>query len=44
LGFLQKPGVETKAAKDVVTFVSQPQRGGFRRGNTNAAAGTAPAL
>lgn len=24
LGFLQKPGVETKAAKDVATFVSQP--------------------
>ncbi len=43
LGFLQKPGVETKAAKEVATFVSQPQRGGFRRGGTNAAAGTAPA-
>ena len=26
LGFLQKPGVETKAAKDTATFVSQPQR------------------
>ncbi len=24
LGFLQKPGVETKAAKDVATFLSQP--------------------
>ena len=24
LGFLQKPGVETKAAKDVATLVSQP--------------------
>ncbi|HYP08191.1 MAG TPA: alpha/beta hydrolase [Bryobacteraceae bacterium] len=24
LGFLQKPGIETKAAKDVATFVSQP--------------------
>jgi acetyl esterase/lipase len=24
LGFLQKPGVETKAAKDVATFVNQP--------------------
>jgi acetyl esterase/lipase len=24
LGFLQKPGVETKAARDVATFVSQP--------------------
>jgi endo-1,4-beta-xylanase len=27
LGFLQKPGVETQAAKDVATFVSQPPRG-----------------
>jgi acetyl esterase/lipase len=27
LGFLQKPGVATKAAKDVATFVSQPPRG-----------------
>jgi endo-1,4-beta-xylanase len=26
LGFLQKPGVETKAAKDVATFVKQPTR------------------
>jgi len=26
LGFLQKPGVETKAAKDIATFVSQPVR------------------
>jgi len=26
LGFLQKPGVETKAAKDVATFVNQPAR------------------
>ena len=39
LGFLQKPGVETKAAKDIVAFVSQPQRGGRRdssNGTTNA--------
>src|SRR5713101_5085445 len=28
LGFLQKPGVETKAAKDTAAFVSQPVRGG----------------
>jgi endo-1,4-beta-xylanase len=27
LGFLQKPGVETKAAKDIAAFVSQPPRG-----------------
>jgi endo-1,4-beta-xylanase len=26
LGFLGKPGVETKAAKDVAAFVSQPPR------------------
>jgi len=33
LGFLQKPGIETKAAKDITTFVSQPPRtGGRRRG------------
>ncbi|MBC8001319.1 MAG: alpha/beta hydrolase fold domain-containing protein [Opitutaceae bacterium] len=48
LGFLQKPGVETKAAADVVTFVKQPARGrggvggGQGRqgqpGNTNAPA------
>jgi acetyl esterase/lipase len=30
LGFLQKPGVETKAAKDIVTYLSQPPRGGGR--------------
>jgi len=28
LGFLQKPGVETKAAKDTATFMSQPAPGG----------------
>jgi acetyl esterase/lipase len=28
LGFLQKPGVETKAAKDIATYMSQPARGG----------------
>jgi endo-1,4-beta-xylanase len=26
LGFLQKPGVETKAAKDIATFLSQPAK------------------
>lgn len=26
LGFLQKPGIETKAAKDVATYVSQPPK------------------
>jgi endo-1,4-beta-xylanase len=46
LGFLQKPGVETKAAKDIAAFMSQPQRGGGRRGGanmvTNAPAAVAP--
>ena len=32
LGFLQKPGVETKAARDTAAFLSQPQRSGQRRG------------
>jgi endo-1,4-beta-xylanase len=32
LGFLQKPGVETKAARDITVFLSQPQRGADRRG------------
>jgi endo-1,4-beta-xylanase len=30
LGFLQKPGVETKAARDIATFISQPVRTGNR--------------
>ena len=38
LGFLQKPGVETKAAKDVAAFVAQPPRPfGVGRGNPTAA-------
>jgi endo-1,4-beta-xylanase len=31
LGFLQKPGVETKAARDIAAFAAQPQRSGERR-------------
>jgi endo-1,4-beta-xylanase len=27
LGFLQKPGMETKAARDIAAFVNRPQRG-----------------
>ena len=42
LGFLQKPGVETKAAKDVATFVANPtpslRTGTRRRRPTRAAA------
>ena len=38
LGFLQKPGVETKAAKDVAPFVAQPPRlFGMGHGNPTAA-------
>jgi endo-1,4-beta-xylanase len=38
LGFLQKPGVETKAAKDVKAFVSQPSlRGGNALGRSRNA-------
>ncbi|MBZ5635561.1 MAG: alpha/beta hydrolase [Acidobacteriia bacterium] len=32
LGFLQKPGVETKAAKDITAYMSQPARGQGRGG------------
>jgi acetyl esterase/lipase len=50
LGFFQKPGVETQAAKDIENFMKQPQRGAGRRsggggqgrgngGGTNAQAG-----
>jgi predicted aldo/keto reductase-like oxidoreductase len=28
LGFLQKPGLETKAAKDIAVYVGQPADGG----------------
>jgi endo-1,4-beta-xylanase len=31
LGFLQKSGVETKAARDIETFVKQPERRSTRR-------------
>jgi endo-1,4-beta-xylanase len=31
LGFLQKPGVETRAARDIAAFPGQPQRGADRR-------------
>ena len=32
LGFLQKPGVETKAAQDLKAYASQSPRNGGRRG------------
>lgn len=42
LGFMQKPGIETKAAKDVAAFVSQPPRApGQGRGPQNNAPGAA---
>ena len=43
LGFLQKPDVETKAAKDIATYLSQPARGGGRGGAPNAPAPANPA-
>jgi len=44
LGFLGKPGVETKAARDVAAFVNQPARGaGSGRGRGAASSNTAPA-
>jgi hypothetical protein len=55
LGFLQKPGIETKAAKDVASYVANPPRsygegrGGAGRGGQSpargapAAPGSAPA-
>jgi endo-1,4-beta-xylanase len=47
LGFLGKPGVETKAAKDVAAYVSQPPprggRGAGGRGRRGGGAGTAAA-
>lgn len=32
LGYLQKPGVETKASRDIAAFLTQPPRGADRRG------------
>src|SRR5436190_350873 len=37
LGFLQKPGLETKAAKDISSFISQPQRSMGNRSQPGAA-------
>jgi endo-1,4-beta-xylanase len=42
LGFLGKPGVETKAHKDIATYVSQPPRGGGRGGAPGAPAAAPP--
>lgn len=43
LGFLQKPGVETKAANDLAEFVKQPPRGQRRGGQGGAGGGQTPA-
>jgi endo-1,4-beta-xylanase len=45
LGFMQKPGIETKAARDVAAFVSQPPRpaGQGRGGPGNPPAAAVPA-
>ena len=43
LGFLEKPGVETKAAKDVADYVSNPPRpSGQGRGGPSGAGAAAP--
>jgi acetyl esterase/lipase len=44
LGFLQKPGIETRAAKDVAAYVANPPRpaGPGRGGQPPAAPGAAP--
>ena len=42
LGFLQKPGVETKAAQDIALYPKQPQRGGRRTGPDLRAVPPAP--
>ncbi len=50
LGFLQKPGIPTKAAKDVADYLANPPRpagqgrGGAGRGGQPPAAPTAPAI
>ena len=48
LGFLGKPGVETKAAKDIAAYLAQPParggRGGGRRGGAGAAAASATSV
>ena len=44
LGFIQRPGIETKAARDVATRVANPPRGrGAGRGNPIAPPPLAPA-
>ena len=43
LGFLQKPGVETKAAKDIALFLSQPPPREFGRRAVGTATTNAPA-
>ena len=40
LGFFQKPGVETQAAKDTENFVKQPPRGPRRNGGSGLNGGT----
>lgn len=43
LGFLQKPGVETKAAQDITAFVSQPPPRQRERRSDSSATTSAPA-
>jgi hypothetical protein len=43
LGFLQKPGIETKAAKDVAAYVANPPRPYGQGRGGQPPAGAAPA-
>ena len=43
LGFLQKPGLETKAAKDIAIFLTLPPPREFGRRNSISANTNAPA-
>jgi acetyl esterase/lipase len=43
LGFLQKPGVETRAAMDIQTYLATPPRGQGRGGRGGAPVATPPA-
>jgi endo-1,4-beta-xylanase len=43
LGFLQKPGIETKAARDIAAYLAQPP-GGAGRGGRGGSGRGGPAL
>ncbi len=43
LGFLQKPGIETKASREIIAFLRLPPPGSGRGGGANRAATNSPA-